>query len=185
MHTLFVGHNPSISTWETGNYFASPTNQFWKLIEKSGLDDSIHHVKNRKIAQITDDIMVKMGFGFTDFIEKPGNDANAINKAVINANRGDFPKRIEKYANSINSELRRLCFVGKKQWKQQFNQNLSKCNHGLQGVELRPKHWSINVQKLEVWVLPSPSGRAVISHAERLESYILLANSLKNRGFKD
>ncbi|MCS5533796.1 MAG: hypothetical protein NZ736_06025 [Candidatus Poseidoniaceae archaeon] len=185
MHTLFVGHNPSISTWETGNYFASPTNQFWKLIEKSAMDNSIHHVKDRKIGQINDDIMVKRGFGFTDFIETPGNNANAINKAAINANRDDFPKRIEKYAGRINSELKRLCFVGKKQWKQQFNQNLSKCDHGLQDEKLRPKHWPINVQKLEIWVLPSPSGRAVISPAERLESYVLLANSLKNSYFEE
>jgi hypothetical protein len=124
--------------------------------------------------------MVTRGFGFTDFIERPGNDANAIAKTEIETNRVDFPKRIENYANSINSPLKRLCFVGKKQWKQQFSQNLSKCDHGLQAMELRPKHWSMQIQKLEVWVLPSPSGRAVISAAERVESYILLAKELKN-----
>jgi G:T/U-mismatch repair DNA glycosylase len=92
----------------------------------------------------------------------------------------DFPKRIENYANSINSQLKRFFFVGKKQWKQHFSQNLGKCDHGLQDIELRPKHWSMQIQKLEVWVLPSPSGRAVISAAERVESYILLAKELKN-----
>lgn len=180
MHTLFIGHNPSISTWETGHYFANPTNRFWKLIEKSGLNELICDGDNRNVSQITDDIMVNMGFGFTDFIESPGNDANAIKKEDIDVNRDYFPIRIEKYANDINGKLKRLCFVGKKQWKQQFSQNLSKCVHGLQDVELRPKHWPIQIQKLEIWVLSSPSGRAVISPSERLESYVLLANSLKS-----
>jgi TDG/mug DNA glycosylase family protein len=180
MHTLFVGHNPSISTWKTGHYFANPTNHFWKLVTKSGLIDSINDEDKTNNIQINDDFMVTRGFGFIDFIESPGNDANAIIKAAIDANRAEFPKRIENYANSINSQLKRLCFVGKKQWKQQFSQNLSKCDHGLQDIELRPKHWPIQIKKLEVWVLPSPSGRAVISSAERLESYILLAKELKN-----
>ena len=180
MHTLFIGHNPSISTWETGHYFASPTNHFWKLIAESGLIDSIRDEDNRGIIRHNDDFMVTRGFGFTDFIERPGNDANAIIETDIYFNRELFPKRIENYANGINSQLKRLCFVGKKQWKHQFSKNLAKCDHGLQDIELRPKHWPIQLRKLKVWVLPSPSGRAVISPANRLESYVLLAKEIRN-----
>jgi len=178
MHTLMIGHNPSNSTWETGHYFANPTNKFWKLIDESELLDSVQYENADEIVQINDDMMVASGFGFTDFIETPGNDANSIKMADIIANREVFMKRIENYANSINSQLKRLCFVGKKQWKQQFSQALAKCEHGLQDADLRPSHWPKEINNLDIWVLPSPSGRAVISNNERLKPYIMLSEAL-------
>ena len=178
MHTLMIGHNPSNSTWETGHYFANPTNKFWKLIDESELLDSVQYENADEIVQINDDMMVASGFGFTDFIETPGNDANSIKMADILANKEVFIKRIENYANDINSQLKRICFVGKKQWKQQFSQALAKCEHGLQDADLRPSHWPKEINNLDIWVLPSPSGRAVISNNERLKPYIMLSEAL-------
>ena len=179
MHTLFIGHNPSDSTWNTGHYFANPTNRFWKLITQSGLGDSVQTENEAEIIQINDDMMVMCGFGFTDFIETPGNDANGIEMAEILANRDIFLKRIENYTNCINSQLKRICFVGKKQWKQQFTQVLSRCEHGLQDENLRPSHWPEQINNLDIWVLPSPSGRSVISNNERLKPYELLSEAIK------
>ncbi len=178
MHTLLIGHNPSNSTWETGHYFANPTNKFWKLIEESRLLDVVKYANDVEKVQINDDMMVANGFGFTDFIESPGNDANAIKMIDIITTREVFMKRIENYANDINSQLKRLCFVGKKQWKQQFSQSLAKCEHGLQDVDLRPSHWPKQINDLEIWVLSSPSGRAVISNEERLKPYLMLSKAL-------
>jgi TDG/mug DNA glycosylase family protein len=178
MHTLFIGHNPSNSTWETGHYFANPTNKFWKLIDDSGLLDSVQQENDTERIQINDDMMVANGFGFTDFIEIPGNDANAIKMADILANKELFISRIENYANDINSQLKRICFVGKKQWKQQFSQSLATCEHGLQDADLRPLHWPKQINNLDIWVLPSPSGRAVISNSERLKPYSMLSEAL-------
>ena len=180
MHTLFIGHNPSNATWETGHYFANPTNKFWKLINESGLRDYVQSENDAEIIQINDDVMVINGFGFTDFIEIPGNDANAIEMADIIANREIFMKRIENYASNINSQLKRLCFVGKKHWKQQFTKVLTRCEHGLQDEILRPLHWPEKINKLDIWVLPSPSGRAVISNDQRLKTYQLLSEAIKN-----
>ena len=185
MHTLFIGHNPSIATWQTGHYFANPTNQFWKLVGKSDLLNSATSFEIGEITSIDDDLMISRGFGFTDFIEKPGNDANAITRSEIESNRTIFAQRIEKYANDINSGLKRICFVGKKQWKQQFAPNLSKCGHGLQEPDMRPKHWPKSLGNLEIWGLASPSGRAVISASERLESYQKLSQHLQNAGIDD
>ena len=185
MHTLFIGHNPSIATWQSGHYFANPTNQFWKLVDNSDLINSVISIEVCEITPINDDLMISNGFGFTDFIEKPGNDANAITRSEIESNRTIFAQRIEKYANDINSGLKRICFVGKKQWKQQFAPNLSKCGHGLQEPDMRPKHWPKILFNLEIWVLASPSGRAVISASERLESYQKLAQHLENANVDD
>ena len=185
MHTLFIGHNPSIATWQSGHYFANPTNQFWKLVDKSDLLNSATSFEIGEITSIDDDLMISRGFGFTDFIEKPGNDANAITRSEIESNRAIFAKRIEKYAYDINIRLKRICFVGKKQWKQQFAPNLSKCDHGLQEPNMRPKHWPKILCNLEIWVLASPSGRAVISASERLESYQKLAQHLENANVDD
>lgn len=194
LHSIFVGHNPSIATWQSGYYFANPSNQFWKLLKQSQLlvtksgiskthatsnmqtgETNSHHLEK---TQRNEQIMLANGFGFTDFIESPGNDANAITKEEIKAAKDIFATRIEKYANDINSQLKRICFIGKKQWKQQFTPNLKRCKHGLQDAELRPLHWPKRIKELEVWVLPSPSGRAVISKQERLHSYAQLADIL-------
>ena len=111
MHTLFIGHNPSDSTWETGHYFANPTNKFWKLIDDSGLLDSVQQENDAERVQINDDMMVANGFGFTDFIEMPGTDANAIKMADILTHHDLFLRRIENYANSINIHINWQCFL--------------------------------------------------------------------------
>jgi len=35
---------------------------------------------------------------------------------------------------------------------------------------------------VEVWIMPSPSGRAVMTHNERLATYIDLADTLADEG---
>lgn len=171
-HTIFVGHNPSMATWNTGHFFASPSNRFWDLMEHSGLSGS-------GLAKNDDEMVEKLGFGFCDVVEQPGNIAGALSRKEMTACAPEFLNRIEKYAKSMNGSLKRLCFVGKRQWKFLFTPGLSKAEHGIQSNLLRPKGWSATLEDLEVWVLPSTSGRAVLSWEERMTPYADLSKLIK------
>tara|TARA_B110000467_G_scaffold163330_1_gene189038 strand:+ start:5145 stop:5720 length:576 start_codon:yes stop_codon:yes gene_type:complete len=170
-HTLFVGHNPSLSTWETGRFFANPSNRFWVLIQESGLN-GVQKVES------DDEMVERFGFGFCDVLELPGNNAGAIDKREMVANIPVFLKRIEKYATSMNGSLKRICFVGKRQWKHLFTPPLSRCAHGQLDKGERPSLWPGQFEGIEVWILPSPSGRAVMNWEQRLAPYIDLATRI-------
>ncbi len=171
-HTIFVGHNPSRATWESGHYFANPSNRFWALLEEAGLvSESRPHL---------DDVLVnEHGFAFCDVIEQPGNDAGSISPSEFRAHTTPFLHRIENYAKSMNGSLKRICFVGKRQWKHLFTPSLTKCEHGHQEMDFRPDEWPASIRSVSVWVLPSPSGRAVISNEKRQAPYNELAHEIK------
>lgn len=171
-HTIFIGHNPSVKTWESGHFFANPTNRFWSLLEESGITDA-------NDSRLDDALVAQKGIGFCDVIETPGNDANDIKNADFRAATPEFMARIEKYAHSIEDSLQRVCFVGKRQWKLLFQPSLPKCQHGLQDPHLRPQSWPDLLREVEVWVLPSPSGRAVLTKQERVSQYIVLAKEIR------
>ena len=155
-------------TWETGHYFANPSNRFWRLLEESGIIDG----NDPKL----DDVMVEnFGFGFCDVIETPGNDASMISRRDFTQNAPSFLKRIDNYALSMNGTLKRICFVGKRQWKQLFHPILAHCNHGKQSHEHRPPNWPDSLNGIDVWILPSPSGRAVLSNEDWVSPYHDLA----------
>lgn len=171
-HTIFVGHNPSMTTWATGHYFANPSNRFWGLLHTAGLspEPEAHQ----------DEILTKnYGFGFCDVVEIPGNDAKDFSRSLMHQNTPVFMERIEKYAFSMNGTLRRICFIGKRQWKHLFDDPLQRCEHGLQASSLRPEQWPDSLAGVDVWIMPSPSGRAVLSTPERLATYIDLAAEIR------
>ncbi len=172
-HTVFIGHNPSLETWSSGHFFANPSNRLWSLLEQAG----IVHDANARL----DDVLVQShGYGFCDVIEQPGNNANDITPGQLKENTPLFLNRIENYAHGMNGTLKRLCFVGKRQWKHLFEPPLQRCDHGLQPQDKRPLAWPDLLREVEVWILPSPSGRAVLSKAERLATYIDLADSFEH-----
>lgn len=171
-HTIFVGHNPSMATWSTGHFFANPSNRFWALMEHSGLSGS-------ELAKNDDEMVEKLGFGFCDVVEQPGNNAGTLSGAEMKARVPEFLNRIDNYAKSMNGSLKRLCFVGKRQWKFLFTPVLSKAEHGVQSNLLRPKGWPATLEEIEVWVLPSTSGRAVLSWEERMAPYTDLSKVIE------
>lgn len=174
-HTLFIGHNPSEHTWASGHYFSNPNNRFWTLLEESGLQFG-------RSPHLDDVLVNNHGFGFCDVIETPGNNANDISRREFLENRTAFLHRIEKYAISMNGSLKRLCFVGKRQWKHLFTPILPRCPHGRLSQEIRPDGWPLSLSEVEVWIMPSPSGRAVMPHNERLAPYIDLAEIIAGEG---
>ena len=69
-----------------------------------------------------------------------------------------------------------VAFCGKKQFSVLFTPPLKRVEHGLQTMDM-PSQWPFH-RSTQVWVLPSSSGRAVMTKAEREGPYRELAEVL-------
>jgi TDG/mug DNA glycosylase family protein len=74
LRLLFVGHNPSQHSWDSGHYYSQPSNRFWKLLIESGIVAG-------DIETINDDLLVQQfRIGFTDVIRVPNSDAASLKR---------------------------------------------------------------------------------------------------------
>ncbi len=72
-----------------------------------------------------------------------------------------------------------IAFAGKRQWGSLFDPPLAKVTAGLQPVSCRPPGWPFRGDDVaEVWVLPSSSGRAVMTADEREGPYKALGQRI-------
>jgi TDG/mug DNA glycosylase family protein len=169
LELLLVGHNPSAAAWQSGHYFSGPNNMFEKLVVESGLCLSCEQGK------IDDWMLAKYRIGFTDVSRVPNSDSSALNPQHMRLQSIDFYKRIKNHAKRIKGYPKRIGFVGKRQYKLLFDPTLKSVDLGLQ-TQI-PDSFPNDV---EIWVLSSTSGRAVMSWSERLEPWVELVNSMHN-----
>eukprot|EP00898_Chlorokybus_atmophyticus_P007568 jgi/Chlat1/7812/Chrsp66S07335 len=184
LRLLLVGHNPSEHAYASGFFYSNPTNNMLKLLRESGLmrKDWPLDWQNRMPAQL--------GIGFTDIGTVPGNDASKYSREVMVQWRQDFFKRLLAHVqrahlwatssganinNSSSSSPRIIAFTGKRQWLELFDRPPLHRPFGPQPSQCRPPGWPLDDDNHEVWVLPSSSGRAVMTKEERLGPYRCLA----------
>jgi mismatch-specific thymine-DNA glycosylase len=169
LELLLVGHNPSMAAWQSGHYFCGPNNNFEKLVVQSGLCMPCEQ------GMIDDWMLAKYNIGFTDVSRVPNSDSSALNYQHMRLQSVDFYKRINNHAKRVKGYPKRIGFVGKRQYKLLFNPPLKSVDLGLQNKipDSFPKG-------VEIWVLSSTSGRAVMSWSKRLESWAELSNSMHN-----
>ena len=166
---LFVGHNPSFHSWESGHYFSQPSNRFWKLLLQSGLAEG-------DIDALSDDILLEnSGYGFTDVIRTPNSSAKTITRKEFLEQRAFFYKRILSNANRVGGLPKCIAFVGKRQFAMLFEPPLRRVNLGVQNI--RPPGMPLDC---EIWVLSSPSGRAVMNWEARLLPCAQLAETMQS-----
>ncbi|KAG6612555.1 Uracil-DNA glycosylase-like [Phytophthora cinnamomi] len=148
------------------------------------------------------------GVGFTSIGLEPGNDASKYGKTTMEAWRDSFFRRLRRHAAQVclndhnetvvtaikqeagdeNNSPRPKCerahapmlvaFSGKRQFSWLFSPPLSKIeNYGKQ--TRLPPGWPHELRAdSEVWVLPSSSGRAAMTTAQRTLPYQQLAERL-------
>ena len=166
---LFVGHNPSFHSWESGHYFSQPSNRFWKLLLQSGLADG-------DIDTLNDDILLeRYGYGFTDVIRTPNSSSISLKRKDFVEQRPFFYKRILNNAIRVKGHPEYLAFVGKKQFAMLFDPPLKSVELGLQ--DLKPPGFPFDS---EIWVLSTPSGRSPMKWNDRLNPYKELAQSMQS-----
>ena len=92
----------------------------------------------------------------------------------------DFYHRLVQHVRRVQDQAPILvAFMGKRQFSQLFDPPLKKVES--YGIQTRlPTDWPVECRQSEVWVLPSSSGRAAMTVAERMQPYQSLAKRVQS-----
>lgn len=141
---VFVGINPSIYSAERGQYFARPSNMFWRCLNASGLvPEPLGPADSARLREF--------GIGLADIVKRASHDAAELTAAEFAAGREELRGKLLRY------RPRAVCFVGKLAWQQ-----FSRRRGGSFGQQ--PER----IGAAAVFVMPSTSGLVNNLHAERL-----------------
>ncbi|MEJ8306365.1 mismatch-specific DNA-glycosylase [Saccharibacillus sacchari] len=100
LSVLFIGFNPSLRSGETGHHYANPRNNFWRILEESGLTD-------RRYAPTEDGDLLKLGFGFTNIVARPTRGVEDIAREEYREGRTILRGKLAEYLPKV------ACYVGK------------------------------------------------------------------------
>lgn len=100
LQIVFIGFNPSLRSGETGHHYANPRNNFWRILERSGLTPRLYSADE-------DGELLKLGYGFTNIVARPTRGAEDIERAEYKEGREQLRRKLALYRPQI------ACFVGK------------------------------------------------------------------------
>ena len=179
LRLLFIGHNPSDHAWSSGYPFSNPSNRFWNLLRSGSI------VPDNWRPCDADALPALLGIGWTDLGCEPGSDASEFKRAALLRWRTDQYDRLNAHlarvaawngGDTASHAPALVAFAGKRQWASLFEPPLpGGFPHGVQSS--RPPGWPLP-PSTEVFVLPSSSGRAVMTAAERQGPYAELGRRL-------
>jgi TDG/mug DNA glycosylase family protein len=142
---VFVGINPSIYSAERGQYFARPSNMFWRCLNASGLVPE-------RLGPADGARLPEFGIGLTDIVKRPTHDAAELRPEEFRAGREALRDKLLCCAPAA------VCFVGKLAWQRY----LGRSRVAPFGQQPGP------IGESAVFVMPSTSGLVNNLHAERL-----------------
>lgn len=141
---VFVGINPSIYSAERGEYFARPSNMFWRCLNQSGLvPERLRPADSHRLPEF--------GIGLTDIVKRATHDAAEVSAAEFAAGRASLRAKLLRHRPHA------VCFVGKLAY-----QHFSRRRVLPFGRQQEP------IGEAAVFVMPSTSGLVNNLHAERL-----------------
>ncbi|CAI5726632.1 unnamed protein product [Peronospora destructor] len=204
LRLLIVGHNPSDHAWKTGYSYSNPTNRMWRLLTGTLSPQSWKGILPTAAKIAEQNIMPHvLGVGFTSIGLEPGNDASKYGKTTMEAWRDNFFLRLRRHAGQVcicnhNNDIAikhgddgkitkcrfahapmLIAFSGKRQFSWLFSPPLSKIERYGRQTRL-PEGWPHELRAdSEIWVLPSSSGRAAMTTAQRTMPYQQLAESVR------
>lgn len=141
---VFVGINPSLYSAERGQYFARPSNMFWRCLNASGLVPE-------RLGPADGERLLSHGIGLTDIVKRATHDAAEVSRAEFAEGRETLRAKLLACAPHA------VCFVGKLAYQQYSGRRL--CPFGQQAEP---------IGEATVFVMPSTSGLVNNLHAERL-----------------
>jgi TDG/mug DNA glycosylase family protein len=141
---VFVGINPSIYSAERGQYFARPSNVFWRCLNQSGLVPE-------RLGPADSERLLEFGIGLTDIVKRPTHDASELTAAEFAAGRDELHEKLLLFAP------RAVCFVGKLAYTRLRGRSSAPFGE-------QPERLGESV----LFVMPSTSGLVNNLHAERL-----------------
>ncbi|MDQ0218839.1 mismatch-specific DNA-glycosylase [Peribacillus cavernae] len=154
---LFVGFNPSIRSGETGHHYANPNNRFWRILHEAGITP-------KKYRHEEDEILLDLGYGFTNIVSRPTKTAEEILKAEYKEGREELKKKIAHFKPKV------ICFVGKGVYQQ------------YSGLKVLP--WGVQEHSVVSgtidFVAPSSSGLVRMKMEEVIKIYSHLPELLRS-----
>lgn len=100
LDVVFIGFNPSLRSGQVGHHYANPRNNFWRILESSGLTPRLYQASE-------DGELLKLGYGFTNIVARPTKGAEDITREEYAEGRQILRAKLEKYRPRV------ACFVGK------------------------------------------------------------------------
>jgi G:T/U-mismatch repair DNA glycosylase len=186
---LLVGHNPSTHVWANGWAYGNPTNRMWKLLTgELGKATSDGILPKGLPFESQNRMPQDYGVGLTSIALVPGNDANKLSKRYMQAWFKHFYHRLASHRERVRQLEGHngykgpsiIAFEGKRQFHILFDQEPKNLAYGsLPDNIAYPSNWPFKREDSQIWILPSASGRAALSHAERLGPYAALAAACK------
>lgn len=140
---VFVGINPGERSAEVGHYYGHPGNAFWRRLSASPL-------VSRDLTCLDDRALAEDGIGFTDMVKRVVTDSSQITREEFEAALPAFLDRIGRAAP------RAVCFTAALPFSAVYPGAWRSRGWGRQDVP--------PLAGAEVWVMPSPSGRAAGHH---------------------
>jgi double-stranded uracil-DNA glycosylase len=140
---VFVGINPGERSAARGHYYGHPGNAFWRHLSASALVD-------RTVSCEDDAALMDEGIGFTDVVKRVVTDSTQVTTAELAAAVEGFRARIAA------ASPRAICFTATRPFEAVYPGAWRARNWGRQAVP--------SLEGAEVWVMPSPSGRAAGYH---------------------
>ncbi len=146
---MFVGYNPGEKSAETNHHYAGRNNQFWRLLHDSGLTA-------RLVPPEEDYLLPKEeGYGLTNIVARPSKSSSDLRRTEMQAGADILKRKIKQYQPKI------VCLLGKDVYRNYA---------GLKAtapIQYGPVENTI-YPDIKEYVGPNPSGRNVITYAEKL-----------------
>lgn len=152
---VFIGFNPSLKSGEVGHHYANPRNNFWRILQRSGLTPRLYTAAE-------DHELLELGYGFTNIVARPTRAADEITREEYKQGRQILRDKLALYRPQV------ACFVGKGVYTE-FSQR-SKVDWGFQENPVIPDVCE--------FVAPSSSGlvrmpmEEIVAIYRQLQKYI-------------
>lgn len=154
---VFVGINPGERSAALGHYYGHHGNAFWRRLSASPL-------VGQDVTCEDDAALLDLGIGFTDVVKRVVTDSTLVTRAEFEASVPAFRERI------ADASPRAVCFTAIRPFEALYPRAWTSRGWGRQDVA--------PLAGADVWVMPSPSGRAAGYHGEIDRVLAELARSL-------
>ena len=161
MCILFIGFNPSLTSYERGFNYAGRNNRFYRVLYLSTLTNRLYAPEE------SPNLLGDYGFGFTNIASRPTKRADELSAEEYREGRQVLRQKLEQYKPKI------ACYVGKGVYVQ-FSQKRRAVPWGLQEES--------SVADVLDFVGPSTSGLVRMKLQEQVDIYRQLAEYIRQLG---